>query len=106
LRAALKTIQQTANRVVIAGSEKGQAAFSGMESKAEVDAGLAFEIVLSKAAEAQTRMNVGFPKAVADGIDRSCDLASPRFRKFSNIPPKGFCQVNLQDRPRDFRCIS
>jgi hypothetical protein len=54
LRAELKTFQQTANRIVIAGGEKRQAALTGAKNQTDIDACAAFEIVVPKAANAQT----------------------------------------------------
>jgi hypothetical protein len=91
---------------MIAGGKKFQATLLGAENKPESDAGPAFEIVWSQAANTKTGMKMRLPKTVADCIDGSRHFAPSGFREFPNIPPKGFQEINLQDRPRDYRCIS
>jgi len=75
---------------MIAGSEKGQATAFGPENKAKVEPGPTFEIISSKATNAQTRMKMRFSKCIADGIDRSRYIATARFRQFPNVSPKRF----------------
>jgi hypothetical protein len=53
VRAELKTFQQAANRIVIAGGEKRQAALAGAKNQTDIDACPAFEIVFPKTANAQ-----------------------------------------------------
>ena len=75
---------------MIAGSEKGQAAAFGPEDKAKTKTGPTFEIISSKATNAQTRMEMRFSKSVADGINHSRYIATARFRQFPNVSPKRF----------------
>jgi hypothetical protein len=73
---------------VIAGSKKRQGALLGAKEKPDVDFRPAFEIILAEAANAQTGMKMGFPKAVANRIDRSRYLTPSRFREFPDVPAK------------------
>jgi DNA-binding transcriptional regulator LsrR (DeoR family) len=53
VKAELEAFQQTANRIVIAGGEKRQAALAGAKNQTDIDTCAAFEIVVPKAANAQ-----------------------------------------------------
>jgi hypothetical protein len=75
---------------MIAGSEKGQAAAFGPENKAKIKTSPTFEIISSKATNAQTRMKMRSSKSIADGINRSRYIATARFRQFPNASPKRF----------------
>jgi len=75
---------------MIAGSKEFEATLFGTENEPDCDARPAFEIVLSKAANAQTGMKMGLPKTVTDCIDSSRYFAPSGFRELPNIPPKGF----------------
>jgi len=50
VKAELEAFQQAANRIVIAGGKKCQAALAGAKKSTDIDACAAFEIVFAKAA--------------------------------------------------------
>jgi hypothetical protein len=63
---AIGRLQQTANRIVIAGGEKRQATLAGAKNQTEIDACAAFKIVIAKTANAHPGMKMRFPKAFQD----------------------------------------
>jgi hypothetical protein len=75
---------------MVAGGEESEVTSLRPKNQPRIQSGAAFEIVFAKATNAQTRMEVGFPKTISDCIDCSRHFAPARFRKFPNIPPKGF----------------
>ena len=84
----LKALQQFADRVVISRRNKGEAAFLSTKDEPDIQACAAFEIVLAKATNTETRMKVWFRETIANGIDCPCDFAPARFSEFPDIPPK------------------
>ena len=85
-----KTLQQFADRIMVAGGKKRQASSLGTENEPGVQTCATLEIVLAQATNSEPRMKVRFPKSVADGIDCARYLAPARFWEFPDIPPKCF----------------
>ena len=73
---------------MITRRNEGEAAFLCAKDEPDIQACATFEIVLAKAPNAQTRMKVWFPEAVADGIDCLRHVAKAQFPEFPNMPPK------------------
>lgn len=75
---------------MITGRNEGEAAFPSTKDHRTIQACRAFEIVLVKATDAQTRMKVRFPETVANGLDCSRHFTAARSRELPNMPPKRF----------------
>lgn len=102
----LKSLDEFANEVVIAGGEENQAAAGGAKNKTKVEARSTLEIIPTQTPDTETGMEMWLTESIADGVDRSCYVAAPLLRKSSNVAPKGFRKINLQDRPRGCRYIA
>jgi hypothetical protein len=83
-----KALQQFSDCVVITRRNEYEAAFLSAKHEPDIQTRATFEIVLAKATDAQARMKVGFPEAVADGIDCLRHVAPAQFPEFPNMPPK------------------
>jgi hypothetical protein len=73
---------------MVARGEERQTAFLRTKEQPNIEGYSAFEVILSKATNAQARMKVRFPKSVANSIDCPRYFAPARFREFPNIPAK------------------
>ena len=73
---------------MVSDGEERQAAFLRTKNDPNVEVHSAFEVILSKATNAQARMKVRFPKSVANSIDCTRYFPPARFREFPNIPAK------------------
>jgi hypothetical protein len=75
---------------MITRRNEGEAASLRAKDEPHIQACAAFEIVLVKATDAQTRMKVRFPETVADGLDCSRHLTAARSGELPNMPSKRF----------------
>ena len=67
---------------------KSETAFHSTENEPDLRTRATFEIVLTKATNAETRMEVWFPEAIADAIDCSCHVAPPGSWELPDVASK------------------
>ncbi len=91
---------------MITGRKKYESASLGAKDQPKVETRAALEIIFSQPANTEPGMKMRFAESVSHGVNGLCHLAATRFTEFSYVTPKGLCEINLQGRLRDCRCIS
>jgi hypothetical protein len=101
-----RPFQEPADCNVITRRKKYETTSLGAKDQPKVEAGTALEEIPAQATNAEPGMKMWFAESVPDRVNGPRHLAATRLAGFSHVAPKRFCEVNLQGRLRDCRCIS